>query len=100
MLLYKLLDLTSYEMRWRKLAPPWGDIVLISVTARGDIYVLKFTHDKFWIFVIFFSEKKRRQLKKLEIWIGGQKAVSEGVGVNLNARGGSYFFLLEGVAPP
>ena len=40
-------------------------------------------------FVIFFSHKKTTSKKKLEIWIGGQKAISEGVGVILNARGGS-----------
>ena len=48
----------------------------------------------------FFSKKKnRRQLKKLEIWVGGSKAISEGVGVILNARGVIKIFL-EGVAPP
>ena len=40
--------LNQLLMLWRKLPPPWGDIVLISVTVRGDIYVLKFTHTKFW----------------------------------------------------
>ena len=40
----------------------------------------------------FFLKKKRRQLKKLEIWVGGSKAISEGVGVILNARGGHKFF--------
>ena len=45
---------------------------------------------------IFFSSrifflKKRRQLKKLKIWGRGSKAISEGVGVVLKARGVKFF---------
>ena len=50
-------------------------------------------------FVIFFLEKNCGQLKKLKIWVGGQKAISEGVGFILNARGGGHKFFLVGVAP-
>ena len=40
----------------------------------------------------FFLKKKRRQLKKLKIWGRGSKAISEGVGVVLKARGVKFFF--------
>ena len=45
-------------------------------------------------FLNFFFLKKSLQLKKLEIWVGGggSKAISEGVGVILNARGSYFFF--------
>ena len=39
------------------------------------------------LFCNFFFLKKRRLLKKLEIWVGGQKAIYEWVGVIFNARG-------------
>ena len=48
---------------------------------------------------IFFLKKNRRYLKKLEIWGRGSKAISEGVGVVLKARGGHKIFFQRGVAP-
>ena len=44
----------------------------------------------------FFSQKKNNvaslKSSKSGIWVGGSKAISEGVGVILNARGGHKFF--------
>ena len=65
---------------------------LAPASAGEKIFSRIFFFADFFFFQIFFFLKRRNveQLKKLEIWVGGSKApFLRGVGVILNARGGS-----------